>query len=145
MEYDWIEMMNHMQNLRRFCSFHTRRAKSGRISSAQELDMLSRIALSKTPLTPHTLTVSMGLQKSAVSRLIEHLEQKQLLTKEHSPTDGRSYFLVITEKGERELNQTYQYYLGPIYSMRRKIGEERFLKLMELIKETNDMLQNEED
>ena len=44
MEYDWIEMMERMQDIRLFCSLHVRRAKKGGISSAQELDLLSRVA-----------------------------------------------------------------------------------------------------
>ena len=45
MEYDWIEMMERMQDIRLFCSLHVRRAKKGGISSAQELDLLSRVCL----------------------------------------------------------------------------------------------------
>ena len=82
MDYDWIEMMNYMQNLRQFCSRNVRRTEKGSISTSQELDLLSRISLSDVPLTPHELCGCMGLGKSAVSRLIEHLLKKELLTKE---------------------------------------------------------------
>ena len=53
MDYDWIEMMNYMQNLRQFCSRNVRRTEKGSISTSQELDLLSRISLSDVPLTPH--------------------------------------------------------------------------------------------
>lgn len=142
MDYDWIEMMNYMQNLRQFCSRNVRRTGKGSISTSQELDLLSRISLSAAPLTPHELCACMGLGKSAVSRVIEHLEKKQLLTKEVSLTDKRSYHLSITEKGQRELEQTYEYYLSPIYTMRRRLGEVHFLELMKLIHKTNDVLQD---
>ena len=52
MDYDWIEMMNYMQNLRQFCSRNVRRTEKGSISTSQELDLLSRISLSDVPLTP---------------------------------------------------------------------------------------------
>lgn len=51
------------------------------ITSAQEIDLLSRIVLSDHALTPQDLTVQMGLYKSAVSRLIDHLEKKGFLKK----------------------------------------------------------------
>lgn len=142
MDYDWIEMMNYMQNLRQFCSRNVRRTGKGSISTSQELDLLSRISLSDTPLTPHELCSCMGLGKSAVSRVIEHLEKKELLTKKPNVADKRSYLLSITAEGQKALEETYEYYLSPIYTMRRKLGEAHFMELMKLIHETNDVLQD---
>ena len=85
MDYDWIEMMNYMQNLRQFCSRNVRRTEKGSISTSQELDLLSRISLSDVPLTPHELCGCMGLGKSAVSRLIEHLLKKRTTYKRAKP------------------------------------------------------------
>ena len=137
MEYDWIEMMESMQDIRHFCSLHVRRAKKGGISSAQELDLLSRVALSKEKLTSHMLCAGMGISKPVVSRLVESLCRKEFLEKEACTEDHRSYFLYITHKGQEELERTYQYYLEPLYSMRRKAGEETFGRLMELIRVAN--------
>lgn len=142
MDYDWIEMMNYMQNLRQFCSRNVRRTGKGSISTSQELDLLSRISLSDVPLTPHELCSCMGLGKSAVSRVIEHLEKKELLIKKPNLADKRSYLLSITEEGQKALEETYEYYLSPIYTMRRKLGEAHFMELMKLIHETNDVLQD---
>lgn len=142
MDYDWIEMMNYMQNLRQFCSRNVRRTGKGSISTSQELDLLSRISLSDAPLTPHELCSCMGLGKSAVSRVIEHLEKKELLTKKPNVADKRSYLLSITAEGQKALEETYEYYLSPIYTMRRKLGEAHFMELMKLIHETNDVLQD---
>lgn len=141
-DYNWIDMMEKMQDIRLFCSLHVRRSKKGGITSAQELDMLSRIVLTDTPLTPQELTSLMGLSKSAVSRLIEHLEKKEFLIKQYNSQDKRSYTLLITEKGNLELNQTYQYYLEPIYELGRALGKERFESLTSQIKEANEILQN---
>lgn len=134
MEYDWIEMMESMQDIRLFCSLHVRRAKKGGISSAQELDLLSRVALSQERLTSHMLCAGMGISKPVVSRLVESLCRKEFLGKEACAEDHRSYFLYITDKGQEELERTYRYYLEPLYSMRRKAGEETFGRLMELIR-----------
>ena len=137
MEYDWLEMMERMQDIRLFCSLHVRRAKKGGISSSQELDLLSRVALSKEKLTSHMLCTGMGISKPAVSRLVESLCRKEFLEKEMCAADHRSYYLCITGKGREELERTYTYYLEPLYSMRRRAGEETFSRLMELIRLVN--------
>ena len=137
MEYDWIEMMERMQDIRLFCSLHVRRAKKGGISSSQELDLLSRVALSKEKLTSNMLCTGMGISKPVVSRLVESLCRKEFLEKEMCAADHRSYYLCITGKGREELERTYTYYLEPLYSMRRRAGEETFSRLMELIRLVN--------
>ena len=80
-DYTWLDMMKIMQEIRLFSTLHVRRAKKEGITSAQEIDLLSRIVLSDHALTPQDLTVQMGLYKSAVSRLIDHLEKKGFLKK----------------------------------------------------------------
>lgn len=142
-DFDWIDMMEKMQEIRLFSSLHIRGKRKG-ATSPQEVDMLSRIILSDTPLTPLDLTALTGLSKSAISRLIESLEKKEFLVKQYKKTDRRSYTLHVTEKGNLELQQAYQHYLEPIYKLRRTIGEERFHSLLTQIKEANNMLQNKE-
>lgn len=142
-DYHWTEMIEKMQDIRLFSSLHIRRSKNEGITSSQELDLLSRIVLSDTPLIPHDLCSSMGLSKSAVSRLIENLEKKKFLYKESNPTDKRSYSLLITKKGNEELNLTYAYYLEPIYRLRRVLGDDSFESLTAKIKEANELLLKE--
>ncbi len=140
-EYTWIDMMEVMQEIRLFSSLHIRRPKKEGITSAQEMDLLSRIVFSDTPLTPQALADQMGLCKSAVSRLIEHLEKKEFLTKQQSSQDKRSYVLLITEKGSQELDSTYRYYLEPIYQLKNTLGTEVFAALTDQIKNANQLLQ----
>lgn len=143
-EYDWIDMMNRMQELRLFYSLTVRSAKKEGITSAQELDLLSRAALSQSPMTPQELSTSMGVKKSAVSRLLRRLEENDLLEKIPSKVDRRSYAIRVTPAGYEELRQTYQYHLGPIYRLRREMGEEDFVRLMELVCRGNGILKNNE-
>ena len=142
-DYTWIEMMEKMQDIRLFATMNVRHAKKEGITSAQEMDMLSRIVLSKDALTPQHLALQMGLSKSAVSRLIDHLEKKGFLQREYRPTDKRSYCLRITELGNSELDQTYRYYLEPVYRLRETLGAARFETLTQNIKEANHLLQTE--
>lgn len=141
-DLNWVYMMEKMQDIRLFSSLHVRQTRKDSIISSQELDMLSRIMMSDEALTSLELTVMMGLSKSAVSRLIERLEKKGLLTKLYNLKDKRSYTLLITEKGNQELEQTYRYYLEPIYKLQRTLGEESFEDLTTQIKYANHMLQD---
>ena len=50
-DYNWVDMMEKMQEIRLFSSLHIRGKRKG-ATSPQELDILSRIVLSDTPLTP---------------------------------------------------------------------------------------------
>lgn len=142
-DFDWMDMMEKMQEIRLFSSLHIRGKREG-AASPQEMDILSRIMLSNVPPTPFGLTVQTGLSKPAVSRLIDSLEKKNFLSKQYNEKDRRSYTLYITEKGNQELEQAYHHYLEPIYKLRRSIGEERFHSLIAKIKEANDILQNKE-
>ena len=70
----------------------------------------------------------------------EHLERGGFLSKQYNSNDRRSYSLLITEKGNQEMKETYQHYLAPIYKLRRMIGEERFESLTTQIREANHIL-----
>lgn len=142
-EYTWMDMMKIMQDIRLFSTFHVRRAKKEGITSAQEMDLLSRIVFSEHPLTPQELANQMGLCKSAISRLIDHLEKKGFLKKQNCETDKRSYILQITDTGNTELDCTYRYYLEPIYKLKEVLGLESFQSLTTQIQAANELLQEE--
>ena len=110
--------------------------------SSRELDIMSQFVFSDAALTPMDLSELTGQSKSAVSRLIENLDSKGFVTKQYNSKDKRSYTLNITEKGNKELERTYRYYLEPIYELRRVIGEERFESLITQIKEANNIFCN---
>lgn len=141
-EIDWIVMMERMQDIRHFSSLCVRHSMKGGISSAQELDVLSRLELSETPLTPQRLGLDMGISKPAVSRLIDGLEKKGLVRREPSAVDKRSYSLVITRQGSDQVRTTYSYYLGPVYELRRRMGDEPFDLLTGLIRQANECMQD---
>ncbi|MBQ8824794.1 MAG: MarR family transcriptional regulator [Ruminococcus sp.] len=142
-EFNWIDMMDKMQDIRLFASLNVKRSKKDGLTSSQEITILSKIVLSDEPVTPMELTVMTGLSKSSVSRLIERLEKKKFITKQYNSKDKRSYTLLGTLEGNQELEKTYRYYLAPIYKLRRTLGEERFQSLIIQIKEANNMLQQE--
>jgi DNA-binding MarR family transcriptional regulator len=49
--------------------------------------------------SPAELAEYLGLYRSAITRLLDRLEKKGLVTRENSPSDRRSLKIVLTEKG----------------------------------------------
>lgn len=134
---EWIIMMEKMQEIRQFCSSYSKRAVKGGITSAMELDLLSRVEFAKLPLTPQLLCGDMGISKTQLSRQVEQLVKKGFLDKRTSTKDRRSYFLQITPSGSEEVKATYTGYLKPIYQLRRTLGDADFETLLKLICKAN--------
>lgn len=132
-----IYNLKEMQELRLFCSNILKRDVKGKISSFQEIDLLSRINMSKKSITSVDLSNTMNIPKSAISRLVSKLIKKELLIKINSKEDKRIYYLELTDLGLEELNNAYLYYLEPLIKLKKSLNEEEFNKLMELIKLSN--------
>ena len=137
---NWKDMIEKHGELRFFSSMAIKKAHKGQGTSAQELDMLFRVALSKEKVTPGYLKDAMGISKTIISRLIEQLESKQLIEKIHTNEDKRSYTLIITEKGKKEIDDMYYYYLNPLYTLKENMTEEDFEQLFKLIRQANKIL-----
>ena len=84
---NWREMIRKQGELRHFGSMAIRKSSKGDMVSAQEVDLLFRIALSVGMMTPGQLALDMGVSKTIISRLIESLEKKGLIVKERTQTD----------------------------------------------------------
>lgn len=137
---NWLESMEKLGAVRLFSSLYVKKARKGALTTAQEVDMLFRIALAPEPLTPLELSHAMGVSKTIVSRLIEGLTGKRLVEKQYSREDRRSYFLMITDEGKQELDSMYSYYMDPLYELQKNLGEEDFERLMELIYKANNSM-----
>lgn len=136
----WKDMIEKHGELRFFSSMAIKKAHKGQGTSAQELDMLFRVALSKEKVTPGYLKDAMGISKTIISRLIEQLENKQLIEKIRTNEDKRSYTLIITEKGKKEIDDMYYYYLNPLYTLKENMTAEDFEQLFKLIRQANKIL-----
>ena len=136
----WKDMIEKHGELRFFSSMAKKKSHKGQSTSAQELDMLFRVALSKEKVTPGYLKDAMGISKTIISRLIEQLENKQLIEKIRTNEDKRSYTLIITEKGKKEIDDMYYYYLNPLYTLKENMTEEDFEQLFKLIRQANKIL-----
>lgn len=87
----WREMIRKQGELRHFGSMAIRKSSKGDLASAQEVDLLFRVALSGGMMTPGQLAADMGVSKTIISRLIDSLEKKALIIKERTLNDRRSY------------------------------------------------------
>ena len=140
---NWIESMQNLGSIRLFASLYLRKARKGAVTSAQEVDMLFRVALGERLTTPLELSREMGISKTMISRLIENLTGKQLIEKVYNKEDKRSYFLSVTEKGKAELDTMYYYYLDPLYELQKNLGEASYSELLRLIEKANHSMTGE--
>ena len=123
---NWTDIVSKQGDLRHFASMAIRKSGKSEHTSAQEIDFLFRIALSEEPLTPRQITSAMGISKTIVSRLTDHLESKGFICKEASASDRRSYCIRITGAGKDEIDRMYYYYLDPIYTLQKNMEKENF-------------------
>lgn len=141
---DWIQMVKHFETLRLFGRLALKKGRRGEKLSAGELDVLFRVALAIVPQTPGMLSSDMRVSKTIISRFTESLCKKQLIKKQYDRSDGRSYSLMITEKGNQELIQLCHYYLGPVYLLREQMGQEAFGEMLHLLKQANHILETQQ-
>ena len=73
--------------------------------STNEIDCLSRIALSKELLSASEVIEQMSSNKVSLSRIIKRLLKYGYLLKVNNPNDSRSYYLKITPKGKKVLKK----------------------------------------
>ncbi|QJA07504.1 winged helix DNA-binding protein [Romboutsia sp. CE17] len=134
---DWIYMMEKMHDIKLFSRLLISRSIKENEIPSQHLELLSCLAIRDEKMTSMKLSKVMGLDKTVISRIIDTLSKSGYLTKTKDENDKRSYFISITKEGREKLDSTYAHYLGPIYELRRKLGEEEFIKMMSYIEKSN--------
>ena len=137
---NWKQIVQMHGTLRLFCNLAILKTPKGEALSAQEIDLLDHVALSKEAVTPGMLTSTMGISKTMISRLIDGLTQKGMILKKKSTTDKRSYSIVVTQKGKKEIDNAYQYYMEPIYRLQKEMGKEDLYTLFSTIEQANEIL-----
>lgn len=108
--------------------------------STNELDLLSRIAISEKLLSAKELLDQMSSNKVIISRLIKKLISEGFLIKVENLQDERSYYLKITEKGKKILEKDYEKIILPISVLEKKMGEKDFIDFMNQISNSNKIL-----
>ena len=139
-DFNWIYMTEKLQEIKLFSRNMIYRTTKEYQIPAQHLDLLSQLVIYEESMTPMTLSKIMGVNKTIISRIIDKLAEEGYITKIKDQNDKRSYAVEISDKGRGELDRIYKCYLSPIYELRRKLGDEEFLKLIGLIENANEKM-----
>ena len=142
---DWMNMIENMTGIRLFSRSLIPRATKEHEISSQHLDLLCHLIINNDGMTPLKLSKVMGVSKTIISRLIDGLSKSGYVIKKQDDNDKRSYDVFITELGEKKVDEILKFYLGPIYDLRRKLGEKNFLQLMDCIKMANEKISEGEN
>lgn len=142
---DWMNMIENMNGIRLFSRSLIPRATKEHEISSQHLDLLCHLIINNDGMTPLKLSKVMGVSKTIISRLIDGLSKSGYVIKKQDDNDKRSYDVFITELGEKKVDEILKFYLGPIYDLRRKLGEKNFLRLMDCIKMANEKISEGEN
>ena len=129
-DFNWIYMIEKMQDITSFSKTIVHRATKEYEIPAQHLDLLSQLIIHKEGMTPMSLSKIMGVNKAIISRIIDSLNKGGYLIKTQDIKDKRSYYVSITDSGMEQVKKIYEYYLSPIYELRRALGDEEFFQLM---------------
>ena len=139
-DFNWIYMMEKLREIKLFSRNMIYRTTKEYQIPAQHLDLLSQLVIHEESMTPMRLSKIMGVNKTIISRIIDKLTEEGYIAKIKDKNDKRSYAVEISDKGRAELDRIYKYYLSPIYELRRKLGDEGFLKLIESIENANEKM-----
>lgn len=110
-----------------------------RTLTANEMEIISHIYLSKEQQTPLSISQATCMKKEAVSRSLKGLFNKRLLDKVKCPNDERSYYLIITPKGLLEMDKNYQILLKPYIFLKQEMGKENFHDFTQSIEKANSL------
>ena len=123
---DWMNMIENMNGIRLFSRSLIPRATKEHEISSQHLDLLCHLIINNDGMTPLKLSKVMGVSKTIISRLIDGLSKSGYVIK-------------------KKVDEILKFYLGPIYDLRRKLGEKNFLQLMDCIKMANEKISEGEN
>ena len=136
---NWKQLCKYMQEMRVFNRLILYQRSLIELST-NEIDLLSRIAISEKLLSAKELLDQMSSNKVIISRLIKKLISEGFLIKVENLQDERSYYLKITEKGKKILEKDYEKIILPISVLEKKMGEKDFIDFMNQISNSNKIL-----
>lgn len=111
--------------------------------TTSERELLAWIYLHPENCTPLQLSKLSSMKKESVSRCLKQLLKKECIKKKVLETDERSYYISLTEKGEKALRCDYEILLKSFYDLYKKMGDD-FIVLISLISKANLILSNNE-
>lgn len=136
---NWNQVCQYIHNIRLFNRLILYK-RSSLFLSTNEIELLSRIAISKKFLTSKEIISQMSSNKVILSRLMKKLLKDEYIEKIENPNDKRSYYLKITKKGKTILRKDYEILILPISILKKEMNNEEFAKFMQQINIANNIL-----
>lgn len=110
------------------------------IKPSQMMVMVSiaHINIAKGYATPSMISDELGLSKSALTAILNTLEEKKLIQQSLSNEDRRMLLLSITSEAEKLLDVYHDNIQSSLLNLTTYLGEEDTEKLIYLIKKANN-------
>ena len=96
-------------------------------------NLLFWMATDSTLRTLTNLAKEMHVTKAAITKASGPLLERGLLDKQPDPEDCRSFKLVLSEAGEKAVEDLGPEYLGNLERLYNELGEKKYLKLIKLL------------
>lgn len=125
-----------------FCRLYIHTKKELPVQSSH-MGLLILTVKSGTPVTPVDAARYFQVKKSRITAMAASLEQGGYLRKQPSPTDGRSYLLIPTEKTVRMVEETYAEYFRVMDALYHGLGKSDYLEFLRLLTQANGILAKE--
>ncbi|TCT12201.1 DNA-binding MarR family transcriptional regulator [Natranaerovirga pectinivora] len=122
-----------------FCRLHMN-VKKGLPIRSSEMGVLIYIQKQNEAVTPLMISNFFQIAKPSVTTMVNELIKKNYLTKMPSATDGRSYTVSITDKGQELVASTHYEYFKSIELLKEQMGVEDFDTFLRLIQNANEIL-----
>jgi DNA-binding MarR family transcriptional regulator len=91
-----------------------------------------------TPST--TLGPKMGMEATSLTRTLKSMEEKELITKEKNPEDGRGVLIYLTEFGKEKRELSKNTVLKFNEAVRKNISDEQLQHFMEVSEIINELI-----
>ncbi len=93
--------------------------------------------------TPSELAHHIDVTLPTMSQKLNILENLGYIERKNSTTDRRKIFVHITSEGEKIVDESYRCFLDKLASVSEKIGEDKVIKLNNLLEELIEKLEEE--
>ena len=91
-----------------------------------------------TPST--TLGPKMGMEATSLTRTLKSMEEKELITREKNPEDGRGVLIYLTEFGKEKRELSKNTVLKFNEAVRKNISDEQLQHFMEVSEIINELI-----
>lgn len=91
-------------------------------------------------VSPSMMARSSGVTRATITGLVDGLERDDLVRREHTERDRRSYVVRLTPKGEKFMRDLLPHHLRRVARLMKKLSREERGTLVELLMRVNDAL-----